>query len=77
MTDHIGDGAAPDPEPVDHYEVATIVVGMVLWVIALVVLVVFFRHDLQRHHTTWWYWACGCGVLFGLYGLRTVIRRRG
>lgn len=58
-------------------EVAVIAVGMALWAIALVVLVVFFRHDLQRHHATWWYWACLLGLALGLYGLRATLRRRG
>ena len=57
-------------------EVEVTVVGIVLWVIAFVVLAVFFRHDLHRHHTTWWLWSCGFGVLLGLYGLRTALRRR-
>jgi hypothetical protein len=57
-------------------EVEVTIVGIALWLIALVVLVVFFRHDLQRHHATWWYWTCGVGVLLGLYGLRAALRRR-
>jgi hypothetical protein len=57
-------------------EVEVVVAGIVLWLVALVVLLVFFRHDLQRHHATWWYWSCGGGVLLGLYGLRTALRRR-
>jgi hypothetical protein len=38
---------------------------------------VFFRSDLQRHHATWWLWACGLGIVLGLYGLRFALRRRG
>jgi hypothetical protein len=45
-------------------------------VLAVVVLAVFFRHDLQRHHASWWLWACGLGLLLGLYGLRFAVRRR-
>lgn len=66
-----------DPgEPIDHHEVGVVLVGMVVWAIALVVLVVFFRHDLQRHHATWWYWTCGLALVLGLYGLRFNSRRR-
>jgi threonine/homoserine/homoserine lactone efflux protein len=61
----------------DQQEVLAAIVGIVLWVVALVVLVVFFRHDLQRHDTTWWYWSCGFGLVLGLYGLRAALRRRG
>jgi membrane protein DedA with SNARE-associated domain len=63
-----------DPPPRD--EILAAWVGIVLWAIALVVLAVFFRHDLQRHHATWWLWACGLGLALGLYGLRFAHRRR-
>jgi threonine/homoserine/homoserine lactone efflux protein len=72
--DTVNDMEAKEPNP---REVEVVLVGMVLWLIALVVLVVFFRHDLQRHHATWWYWSCGFGVVLGGYGLRTALRRRG
>lgn len=67
---------AADQEPVDHHEVTVIAVGMVLWTIALIVLAVFFRDDLKRHDAEWWLWACGLGLVFGLYGLRFTMRRR-
>jgi H+/Cl- antiporter ClcA len=67
----------PQRRIADQQEILAVTVGMVLWVITLVVLVVFFRHDLQRHHATWWYWACGLGLVLGLYGLRFAFRRRG
>jgi membrane protein DedA with SNARE-associated domain len=66
----------PAPRLADQQEVLAAAVGMVLWAIALVVLVVFFRHDLQRHDATWWLWACGLGLVLGLYGLRFALRRR-
>jgi membrane protein DedA with SNARE-associated domain len=56
--------------------VLAVAVGMALWAIALIVLAVFFRHDLQRHHATWWLWSCGFGLVLGLYGLRFALRRR-
>jgi threonine/homoserine efflux transporter RhtA len=65
-----------DHEPPDHHEVTVVAVGMALWAIALVVLAVFFRHDLRRHHAEWWLWACGYGIVLGLYGLRFALRRR-
>jgi len=60
----------------DQQEVIVTVGGMILWAVALVVLVLFFRHDLQRHHATWWYWTCGYGLVLGAYGVRFSIRRR-
>jgi membrane protein DedA with SNARE-associated domain len=56
-------------------ETRIVAVGVALWVLALVVLAVFFRDDLRRHHATWWLWACGVGITLGLYGLRLVSRR--
>jgi hypothetical protein len=66
----------PDPEPLETDDRFIVLVGIALWVVAFVVLVVFFRDDLRRHHTTWWLWACGIGVALGLYGLRFAARRR-
>lgn len=65
-----------DLEPIRVNEVRVIVIGMALWAVALVVLAVFFRHELDRHDAGWWLWACGLGVVLGLYGLRTTTRRR-
>jgi membrane protein DedA with SNARE-associated domain len=75
-TDLTEPSGPPSEEPVDHHEVAVIAIGMALWALALVVLAVFFRHDLKRHHAGWWLWACGLGLAFGLYGLRVTMRRR-
>jgi predicted lysophospholipase L1 biosynthesis ABC-type transport system permease subunit len=66
----------PTPEPLETNEVAIAVGGTIAWAVGLVVLAVFFRTDLQRHHATWWLWACGLGVGLGLYGLRFALRRR-
>lgn len=66
----------PDPEPLETDDRPIVAVGIGLWVVAFIVLVVFFRDDLHRHHTTWWLWACGIGVLLGLNGFRVVSRRR-
>jgi membrane protein DedA with SNARE-associated domain len=60
----------------DRQEVLAAAVGIVLWAVALIVLAVFFRHDLQRHHASWWLWSCGFGLVLGLYGLRFSVRRR-
>jgi membrane protein DedA with SNARE-associated domain len=66
----------PTPEPLQTNEVAIAVAGCIAWAVGLVVLAVFFRADLERHHATWWLWACGLGVLLGLYGVRFALRRR-
>jgi hypothetical protein len=66
----------PDPEPFEIDERPFVAAGMVAWVVALIVLAVFFRDDLRRHHAEWWLWSCGIGVALGAYGLRYVSRRR-
>jgi hypothetical protein len=70
------DAAPPTLEPMETDDRWAVGVGMALWVIAFVVLLVFFRDDLRRHHTEWWLWSCGIGVALGLYGLRFVSRRQ-
>ena len=66
----------PDPEPLETDDRLVILVGMALWALAFVVLLAFFHDDLRRHHTEWWLWSCGIGILFGLYGLRFAAKRR-
>jgi hypothetical protein len=66
----------PTPPPLEANEVAIAVTGTVAWAVALVVLAVFFRADLDRHDASWWLWACGLGIALGLYGLRFALRRR-
>lgn len=66
----------PDPAPLETDDRAVLVVGMLLWAVAFVVLIVFFRDDLRRHHTTFWLWSCGLGFVMGFYGLWFVSRRR-
>jgi hypothetical protein len=66
----------PDPEPLEVDERPMVAIGMGLWLLALIVLAVFFRDDLRRHHAEWWLWTCGIGIALGAYGLRFVSRRQ-
>ena len=66
----------PDPPPLETDDRKAVLVGMALWAVAFVVLLVFFRDDLRRHHTTFWLWACLAGIAFGGYGLWFISRRR-
>jgi membrane protein DedA with SNARE-associated domain len=59
-----------------QFELEVTVAGTVLWLVALVVLAAFFRHDLHRHQAEWWYGACGAGITFGLYGIYRALKRR-
>jgi membrane protein DedA with SNARE-associated domain len=60
----------------EQYELEVTVVGTALWLIALVVLAVFFNDELHRHHAQWWYGACAAGMVFGCYGMYRAIKRR-
>jgi hypothetical protein len=60
----------------EQYELEVTIAGTVLWLIALIVLAVFFNDDLHRHHAQWWYGACGAGMVFGGYGMYRAIKRR-
>jgi membrane protein DedA with SNARE-associated domain len=66
----------PAPPPLETNEPRIVWIGTALWVLGLVILAVFFRHDLRRHHTEWWLWTCGAGVLLGGYGGWFVRRRQ-
>ncbi len=59
-----------------QFELEVTIAGTILWFVALIVLAVFFRHDLHRHHTEWWYGACGAGMTFGCYGIYRALKRR-
>ena len=69
-------GRRSDPEPLETDDRWFVVAGIVLWIVAFVVLAVFFRDDLRRHHSEWWLWSCWIGVALGLYGFRFVSRRQ-
>jgi membrane protein DedA with SNARE-associated domain len=77
MTEASDDEVPPDRlVPMQTNEVAIVAVGMAGWALALILLATVFRHDLDRHHASWWLWACGLGLVLGLYGLRFTLRRR-
>jgi len=62
-----------EPRP---FELEVTIAGTALWLIALIVLAVFFNDDLHRHHAQWWYGACGAGIALGCYGTYRAIKRR-
>ena len=66
----------PAPEPYEVDERPFVAAGIVAWIVAFAVLMLFFRDDLRRHHSEFWLWSCGIGVALGLYGYRFVSRKR-
>lgn len=65
----------PAPKPVDVDGVRTVLVGTVLWAVALVVCL-FQRDALVAAGNEWWLWTCLAGVGLGLLGYSYARRRR-
>lgn len=66
---------APPTKPVDVDGVRTVLVGTVMWLVALVVVLVM-RDDLAESGREWWVWTCVAGVGLGLLGYAYTRRRR-
>lgn len=65
----------PDPEPLATDDVRVIVVGTVLWAVALV-LAVALHGRLEDSGRDKWVWVAAAGLGLGLVGIRYVRRRR-
>ncbi len=64
----------PDPTPVKTDDRKAIVVGMTLWLVALVTLLIFAA-PLNATGFGWWLYACAIGLGLGLIGLIYTNRR--
>ncbi|MCC6376467.1 MAG: DUF2530 domain-containing protein [Microbacteriaceae bacterium] len=58
----------PDPEPVKTDDRKAMLVGLVLWLLALVGLLLFLS-PLLESHLQWWLWTCVVGLALGFIGL--------
>ena len=65
-----------DVEPLDEDGVGAVAAGTVAWLVAFVVLWLFFRDSLAEHDSSWWLTVCLVGAAFGGLGLVYTIRRR-
>lgn len=65
----------PDPEPLETDDLLVVLVGTVLWLLALGLALVF-RDRLDEHSRGSWLWVALAGTFLGLVGLRHVRRRR-
>jgi uncharacterized membrane protein len=72
-TDAVPDPPALEPLHVDVQRV--VVIGTVVWLVALVVILAV--PDLRSGSRDWWPWAALSGALLGLVGLAYVRRGRG
>jgi hypothetical protein len=58
----------PDPSPVTTDDRKAVLVGIVLWIIALAMLLVFLA-PLTAAGLGWWLWTCVAGLALGVVGL--------
>ncbi|WP_213816897.1 DUF2530 domain-containing protein [Glaciihabitans sp. dw_435] len=58
----------PDPTPVKTDDRKAIIVGMALWLVALVLLLIFAPQLMGEAHQ-WWLYACVVGLALGLVAL--------
>ncbi|MGV8857806.1 DUF2530 domain-containing protein [Rhodoglobus sp.] len=66
----------PDPQPVETDDRKAMLVGIVAWVIALAVLLLFIE-PLNAAGNLWWLWTAVAGLVLGLIGLVYTHVRRG
>jgi hypothetical protein len=64
----------PDPEPYRADEVRLVAGGTVLWALGLLTLLVLKAVGTDVHG--WWITMCIAGIVLGLLGTRTCLRRR-
>ena len=58
----------PDPEPVKTDDRKAVLIGIVLWLAALAVLLLFLP-QLGESGRDWWLWTCVAGLALGLIGI--------
>ena len=66
----------PDPAPVKTDDRKAVLVGLTLWLLALVGLL-FFLTPLLNTGNGWWLWTCVIGFGVGFIGLIYTARRHG
>jgi len=66
----------PEVQPLPYDGVASVAVGTLLWLVALLVMLPF-TDDLRADGRLWWVATAAVGFGLGLAGLWIVVRRRG
>jgi hypothetical protein len=67
--------AVAEVRPLDVSGVRTVTVGTVLFLVAGLVLVLFFRDWMEDTDREWWLWTCVAGFGLGLFGYDHCRRR--
>ncbi len=68
-------GSRPEPLPLETNDVPTVLIGTVLWGVALLVLLVLQIADVTEVRG-WWLGMCGYGIALGLVGVWSCRRRQ-
>lgn len=68
------EASRPGVQPLQTNDLATIAVGMALWLVAIGVLY-GLRVSGAAHIAMWWIWTCVAGFVLGFYGLYFLWRR--
>lgn len=58
----------PDPEPVKTDDRKPMLIGIVAWLVALAVMLVFIG-PLTEAGNAWWLWTCVFGIALGIIGI--------
>lgn len=66
----------PSPKPLEADDVALITGGTVVWTVAFLVCLIFFRDELADAGHSWWMGTCLAGAGLGLIGITYSRRRR-
>jgi hypothetical protein len=64
----------PDPAPVKTDDRKAMLIGIVIWLIALAVLLLLLP-TLTEAGMGWWLWTCVAGIALGLAGILYTHRR--
>ena len=67
--------AVAEVRPLDVSGLRTVTVGTVLFLVAGLVLVLFFREWMEDTDREWWLWTCVAGFGLGLFGYDHCRRR--
>jgi Protein of unknown function (DUF2530) len=67
--------AVAEVRPLDVSVVRTVTVGTVLFLVAGLVLVLFFREWMEDTDREWWLWTCVAGFGLGIFGYDHCRRR--
>ena len=70
-----GEHTVAEVRPLDVSGVRTVTVGTVLFLVAGLVLALFFRGWLEDTDREWWLWTCAAGFGLGLFGYDHCRRR--